>query len=101
MKPFIIDHAAEQELWRTAAWYESRQVGLGGAFISGFEAAVARIQQNPTGYAPEDESGARMAMLSRFPFAVVYLDEPTQVWVVAVADLRRRPRYWARRLPKA
>jgi toxin ParE1/3/4 len=99
VKPFVIPAEAEEELRYTVEWYEGQRDGLGGEFRREFEAAVQRVKDNPELYAPEDEAGVRLCPLHRFPFALAYLDEPDRVWVVAVADQRRRPRYWAGRLP--
>lgn len=42
--------------------------------------------------------GIRRFLLARFPFAVGYLVEGDEVFVLAVAHLRRRPGYWTNRL---
>ncbi|MND02599.1 hypothetical protein D3C83_220350 [compost metagenome] len=34
----------------------------------------------------------------RFPYAIVYLDLPDRLWIVAVMHFKQRPGYWARRL---
>lgn len=98
MKPFIIAAEAEDELRRAIEWYEGQRDGLGGEFRREFEAAAQRVKDNPELYAAEDEAGVCLCPIHRFPYALTYLDEPDRVWVVAVADQRRRPRYWARRL---
>lgn len=33
-----------------------------------------------------------------FPYAVIYLDEPDRIWIVAGTPLRRAPGYWRERL---
>jgi len=33
-----------------------------------------------------------------FPYAVVYLEQPDRVWIVAIMHLKRRPGYWRKRL---
>lgn len=98
MKPFVIHADAERELRKSAAWYSRELAGLGSDFLLEFEKAIQRVRENPFSYAAEDDSETRNCPLRRFPFAIVYLNEPTYIWVVAVADLRRRPQYWARRL---
>ncbi len=100
MKTFTIHADAEHELRRAVGWYEQQREGLGSEFLSEFEAAARRVKDNPYLYAAEDEDGVRLCPIHRFPFALAYLDEQDRIWLVAVADQRRRPRYWARRLPK-
>jgi len=36
--------------------------------------------------------------LPRFPYAVVYRDQPERIEIVAVAHAARRPGYWQNRL---
>jgi len=99
VKPFAIHDAAEVELRQAIEWYEAQREGLGGEFREAFEAAVGRIRDFPMLHAAEDETGTRLAPIRRFPYAIVYLDEEDRIWIVAVADQRRREGYWARRLP--
>lgn len=43
-------------------------------------------------------NGTRRALLEGFPYAVVYREmSPDQIEVVAIAHVRRRPKYWAKR----
>jgi toxin ParE1/3/4 len=98
VKPFIIHADAEAELYRETERYEEQRAGLGREFREEFETALERVRQNPYLYAAEDESGARLCPLRRFPYTLVYLDLDDSIWIVAIAHQRRRPRYWARRL---
>jgi hypothetical protein len=36
--------------------------------------------------------------MQRFPFSVVYLDDPELIAIIAVAHTKRRPGYWKGRL---
>ncbi len=36
--------------------------------------------------------------LSRFPYAVIYKENSTMIWILAVAHGHRRPGYWKERL---
>jgi hypothetical protein len=51
----------------------------------------------PVNFHPRADADALAAR--RFPFHLVYVEEPAGVPVVAVAHDRRRPGYWRRRLP--
>jgi len=37
-------------------------------------------------------------VLHRFPFSIVYLDDPEVLTIVAVAHAKRKPGYWRRRI---
>ncbi|MGH7979137.1 MAG: hypothetical protein ACREE6_07155 [Limisphaerales bacterium] len=41
---------------------------------------------------------ARRALAHKFPYSVVYLEEPDRVWIVAVMHAKQRPGYWRERL---
>ena len=99
MKPFTIHADAEAEFREALERYERRRIGLGGEFRAEFEAALARIRDNPEMYAVEDDAGVRLCPLHRFPFTVVYVDAGASIWIAAVAHQHRRPGYWSRRRP--
>jgi toxin ParE1/3/4 len=100
VRPFAIHADAEAELREAIAWYEERRTGLGREFRLEFEAALGRVRENPQMYADEGD-GVHYCPLRRFPYTLVYLELGEEVWVVALAHQRRRPRYWAKRLPEA
>ena len=47
---------------------------------------------------PKYLHGTRRFVMQRFPFSVVYLDDPELVTIVAVAHSKRKPGYWKDRL---
>jgi hypothetical protein len=98
LKPCVIHLEAEEELREALDYYESRRSGLGGRLRKEFEAALERVRANPQLFAAETDNGVRQCSLRRFPFSLVYLDLDEMVWIVAFANQRRRPGYWARRL---
>jgi plasmid stabilization system protein ParE len=86
---------AERELEEAADWYESQREGLGGEFIAAVRAKIGRIVEAPERY-PVTQ-GARRALVGRFPYAIVYTPSAASVQgvlIIAVAHLRRRPKYW-------
>ena len=85
---------AEAELEHAAAFYEERTEGLGEGFLAAAEEAVQRAVEWPSAGTPL-EAGRRRVYLRRFPYAVVYrILTNGRIRVLAVADLRRRPRCW-------
>ncbi|WP_437690624.1 hypothetical protein [Sorangium sp. So ce176] len=46
---------------------------------------------------PSTRYGTRRVRLTRFPYLVVYRDEPTRILVVAIAHAKQRPGYWRKR----
>ena len=41
--------------------------------------------------------GTRRFVLHRFPFSIIYLDDPDVLSIVAVAHNKRKPGYWKQR----
>ena len=97
MKPVVYQRLAASELIRSAQFYELRNPTFGEAFLSSIEVTVGKIQRNPT-LGKLGPLGTRSWKTARFPFRIVYLEQPDRLWIVAVAHLSRRPDYWIRRL---
>lgn len=90
--------AAEAEFLESVGYYESKVPGLGGAFITEFEALATLIGESPKAWRVELEPDIRRVPLQRFPLSIVYREKPDGFQVLAVAHHRRRPQYWLGRL---
>jgi toxin ParE1/3/4 len=97
MKPVAYHRLAASELIKSAVYYERRNRALGEAFLVVVEATLPKIQRNPDLGRP-GKVGTRSWKVKRFPFRIVYLEQPERFWILAVAHLSRRPGYWVRRL---
>jgi toxin ParE1/3/4 len=87
---------AEAELFEAARWYDDRSTGLGAAFVDVVRDATNLVLEAPKRW--RMVRGTRRYVMGRFPFAVVYREiSDEQVEVVAIAHLKRRQRFWARR----
>ncbi|MFN3407947.1 MAG: type II toxin-antitoxin system RelE/ParE family toxin [Limisphaerales bacterium] len=97
MQPVKYHRLAEKELVEAAKFYETRRHFLGDGLLDVVEEAVANIQSHPDWGAP-GRFHTRTWKVRRFPFRLVYLEEPERIWIVAVAHLSRKPAYWLERL---
>src|SRR6185503_18134776 len=97
MKSVGYHRLAENELIRSAVFYERRRRFLGEQFLVAVEDAVASLRSNPA-IGRREKHETRSLRVRRFPFRVIYQEQADRVWVVAVAHLSRKPRYWERRL---
>jgi plasmid stabilization system protein ParE len=93
--PFL--PTAEAEFLHAVEGYEDARPGLGAAFVAELERATRRIALFPPHGSPY-LGGTRKVVLRRFPFSIVYLDEPETPLIVAVAHHRQKPGYWQNRL---
>lgn len=96
MKPLRFHRAARWELKAAAEHYAAIQPEWGGQFFDAMEALIREIRLRPTLFR-EFDPPARRHFGRRFPFAIVYLDLPDRVWIVAVMHFKQRPGYWVGR----
>jgi plasmid stabilization system protein ParE len=97
MKPVAYHRLAASELIKSAEFYGCRNPTIGEAFLSAAEATLPKIQRGPELGKP-GKLGSCSWKTKRFPFRIIYLEQPDRFWIVAVAHLSRRPNYWIRRL---
>ena len=93
MRPYRFYPEARAEAEAAAAFYETKQAGLGGRFVAALDDAVKRVRRNPSIYR-EMEGGLRQCRLLRFPFGVVFREQGSAIEIVAVIHIRREPGYW-------
>jgi toxin ParE1/3/4 len=102
MKPARLTPAANREIAEAAEWYEARQAGLSDRFFDEIDNALALIQRHPAAFSllpdlPLDLC-VRRALLDRFPYCLIFLELRSEIRVIAVSHLKRRPDYWLSRL---
>ncbi len=91
----------EQEMAEAAAWYESRQPGLGAEFIEGVISVWDALAENPfLNSRRHPTKNMRWRYPDRFPYRVIYevLEATQTVVVTAVLHAARDDRHWLRRL---
>ena len=89
---------ASDELADAVRWYEARRPGLGGEFFDAVVATLNLIETRPEiGTAVSVDGQTRRALIPRFPYQVVYRLTPTEIVIVAIGHLKRRPGYWKTR----
>lgn len=97
MKPFRFLEPARLELFDASTYYEDQAAGLGREFLEVASAAIGLLRESPD-LGAHHRAGTRRFVLPRFPYSLVYLDEPEFVLFVAVAHHRRHPEYWSDRI---
>jgi plasmid stabilization system protein ParE len=78
-------------------YYGSIQEGLGVQFELTVANAIRRAAASPEHGAPRSRNTRRF-LVKGFPFSVIYRASDQEVLIVAIADARRRPEYWAGRI---
>lgn len=93
----IYDPAARAELLEAAAYYEECRAGLGKAFLSTVERAVARLSNKPLRWR-KIGGRFRRCLVKQFPYGIIYAVEGDDIFVAAVMHLKRKPGYWRGRV---
>ena len=96
MKPIHFHPAAAEEYINAAAYYGNIDTTLARRFQHEIERLLQEIKSAPNRF-NQFESPARRHLSTVFPYAIIYLNEPDCVWILAVMHLKRNPQYWHNR----
>ncbi len=97
MKPIIFLPPAEEEMLEAASYYESKAKNLGRRLISEIERSNNIINDNPELY-PVLKYDIRRCIVRRFPYGILYKNDPKEIIVIAIMHLHRKPDYWLDRM---
>ena len=78
-------------------YYAEINSELGARFYREIERLIREVCADPRRFRKFDPP-ARRHFSGNFPYALIYLDKPDHVWIVAVMQMKRRPGYWKPRL---
>lgn len=84
---------AARELDDAVAYYERESAGLGKRFRAAVVNALERVKQFPEAYVPLSRR-TRRCLVGKFPYGIIYRRTDSEIVIVAVAHLHRKPEYW-------
>lgn len=90
---------AQQELDETVEYYNTELQGLGDQFLLEVLSSLERIQQFPEAW-QQFTQNSRRCRTRRFPYGLAYQILESEILIVALAHLHRRPGYWLDRISK-
>lgn len=96
MKPLVIIEEAELDVADAHAWHEEQRPGLGDTYLDELRAAIGRVHTEPHVH-PHVERGMQRLLVRRFPYAILFRDEPECVVIIAVFHAKRDPSVWRKR----
>ena len=88
---------AEAEFLSAINHYEGRNEGLGHDFAIEVYATIHLILEHPRAWQILDID-VRRCQTPRFPYGVIYSEEPDGIFILAVMHLHQDPDYWRTRL---
>ncbi|WP_404424359.1 type II toxin-antitoxin system RelE/ParE family toxin [Nibricoccus sp. IMCC34717] len=97
MKPLVFHPEARLELKVAGQYYAERSLETAQRFYDEIDLVLAEIEARPNLRRMYDPP-ARRHFGAVFPYAVIYLDQPERLWVVAVMHFKQRPGYWRDRV---
>ncbi len=97
MKTFKLHPQAKADLLSGSEYYERESWAVAGRFAVEMDRLVQEVCATP-GVFRIFWAPARRHFGARFPYAVIYVEEPDHVLVLAFAHFKRRPGYWIDRL---
>jgi hypothetical protein len=81
---------ASEELVEAIEYYDEQRPGLGNELVAELDATLVTVTEYPAAW-PLVRKDIRRALLSRFPYGVLYRFTDGEVIVAAFMDLRRDP----------
>lgn len=91
---------AQIELDEAVEYYNSESSGLGDSFLLEVLNTIERIRRFPIAW-HLFSSITRRCQLRRFPYGIIYQILNTEILIVAVANLHRKPDYWQGRIKES
>ena len=88
---------AQAEFDSAVDWYKDRGADLAKDFVARIRAVVKRISTTPKMHAAV-HGAVRKAVVSRFPYVVLYREDGVELIVIAVFHTSRDPAEWQSRL---
>lgn len=96
MKPVAFHPQAEAEFATASEFYRAERPGLATEFADELNRAVEFVRANPEAGTPIRRE-IRRWLVRRFPYSIIYREEESQIYILALAHQRRRPEYWSDR----
>jgi hypothetical protein len=90
---FKFHPSAKSEFEDTVSYYEKCRTGLGVEFSEEVYTTITRIIAYPNAWSKLSEN-SRRCLMNRFPYGIIYQVKASEVWIIAIAELHRRPDYW-------
>ena len=84
---------ARAEAREARRYYEAISPDLALRFSAALDRVVRRVEADPLLWPPV-KGKIRRALLTRFPYALLYRVEADAIYVLAVMHQRRKPSYW-------
>ena len=93
----LLHPEADEEFAGAVRYYSQISPELGVRLYREMERLFREVCTHPERYWKFDPP-VRRHLSGDFPYAVIFLEKPEHIWIVAVMHTQRRPGYWRGRL---
>lgn len=97
MKPFAFHREADAEFIEALQYFHAISPELGNRFYDVIHLLIAEACRMP-GTFRYIRKPARRHFTREFPYSIIYVERPDNLWILAVMHLHREPNYWKQRL---
>ena len=97
MKPSQLHPEAREEYVQAIEDYQEISPRLGDRFYDEIERLLDEIGRSPSLYR-HIEGPYQRHFSTTFPYAVIYVQEPERIHIIAVMHMHRKPGYWKHRV---
>jgi len=97
MKQPTFHPEARAELVAAGDYYFEKSADVADHFYGEMDVLLDEVCERP-GLRRVFDPPARRHFGPRFPYALIYVDRPDEVWIVAVMHFKQKPGYWRHRL---
>jgi toxin ParE1/3/4 len=88
---------ADEEFAEAVRYYAGISPELGVRFYQEMELWLREVCADPKRFRKFDPP-ARRHFGRHFPYAMVFVEKPECIWIMAVMHMKRRPGYWRERI---
>jgi plasmid stabilization system protein ParE len=92
-RAIVLRPKAEKAIDRAAGWYETRNARAAREFLYAIDHALEKVAENPEHF-PLIRPGLRRAVVSGFPYSLLFRVAEPEVLVTTCVHFRRHPRHW-------
>lgn len=92
MYQLYILQQAEEDMQKSADWYDEQQNGVGERFLSNVILTLRLVEANPLHYEQKFSKKFRFAKVNDFPFVVVFKIKRQLVVINAIFHTSRNPK---------
>jgi plasmid stabilization system protein ParE len=96
VKPHVLHPEANQEYAEAAQHFAGVDPELGGRFYDAIEQLIAEACERPKMFR-QVHPPVRRQFTREFPYGILYVERPDDIWILAGMPLHRQPGHWIHR----